>query len=497
MDKLDNVDGKITDKLYGYPIPEGVPVLKDFRVRVRIPDREWVELGTYMAKVDMHNVREASVAYFDFQGRVECEITVLRESVHCVEIRPRSAGVDFKLEGNVIRFFLDRPSRLSIEINKDRFHNLHLFAENPQKMPWENPGTVCAEALSGQEQSVTVVEPTDGELDLEKILEQTPCAGGRKVVCLQPGLHRLKENRCALLSDTKIIICGGAVVMGSFLVYNQNNITITGRGMIHLGHVKKETYLRGVDISRSENIVLEGVIIMNPAHYSVHLGNSRNVEIRNIKAFSCEGWSDGIDMMACRNILIEEVFLRNSDDCIAIYGGRFKYPGNTQNVTVQRSVLWADVAHPTMIGVHGDADKGGSTIENISFEEIDILEHHEPQDDYLGCMTINAGDDNIVRNVSYRNIRVEQFERGKLLDIQVKWNKKYNDVPGKQIENIVFDNIDYSGSGEHISEIRGLDENRRVKGVRIRNLKVRGVHVQKPEDGNLHIGEYADDVTFE
>ena len=79
----------------------------------------------------------------------------------------------------------------------------------------------------------------------------------------------------------------------------------------------------------------------------------------------------------------------------------------------------------------------------------------------------------------------------------MKWNKKYNDVPGKQIENIMFENVDYSGSGEHTSEIRGLDEDRRVKGVRIRNLTVRGVHVQKPEDGNLHIGEYADDITFE
>ena len=498
-----------TSTLYGYPIPEGVPVLKDFRVRVRIPNQEWVELGTYRAKIDMHDVREASVAYFDFCGQVECEVTALRESVRSVEIRPRSSSVDFTREGDVIRFFLDRPAMLSVEINGDRFHNLHLFAENPLKAEKEDKNgeqngdqngdqnEVCSCEGGGQNLGITVVEPGENELDLESILEKAARTGGRRVVRLQPGLHRLKENRCSLPSDATVIICGGAVVMGSFLVYNKNNITITGRGMIYLGHVKKETYLRGADISSSENIVLEGVTIMNPAHYSVHLGNSRNVQIRNIKAFSCEGWSDGIDMMACQNILIENVFLRNSDDCIAIYGGRFKYPGNTRNVTVRGAVLWADVAHPTMIGVHGDADKGGSIIENISFEEIDILEHHEPQDDYLGCMTINAGDDNTVRNISYRNIRVEQFERGKLLDIQVKWNKKYNDVPGKQIENIMFENVDYSGSGEHTSEIRGLDEDRRVKGVRIRNLTVRGVHVQKPEDGNLHIGEYADDITFE
>ena len=236
---------------------------------------------------------------------------------------------------------------------------------------------------------------------------------------------------------------------------------------------------------------------MNPAHYSIHLGNSRNVQIRDIKAFSCVGWSDGIDMMASENILIENVFLRTSDDCIAVYGGRFQFPGNTRNVTVRNAVLWADVAHPIMIGVHGDADKGGSMIGNIDFDNVDILEHHEPQDDYLGCMTINAGDDNTVQNVAFRNIRVEQFERGKLLDVQIKWNKKYNDVPGKKIENILFENIDYNGTGEHTSEIRGFGEDRKVRGIRIRNMTVRGVHVLRQEEGNIHIGEYVEDVKFE
>ena len=137
-----------TSTLYGYPIPEGVPVLKDFRVRVRIPNQEWVELGTYRAKIDMHDVREASVAYFDFCGQVECEVTALRESVRSVEIRPRSSSVDFTREGDVIRFFLDRPAMLSVEINGDRFHNLHLFAENPLKAEYFLPTVVSA--LTGE-----------------------------------------------------------------------------------------------------------------------------------------------------------------------------------------------------------------------------------------------------------------------------------------------------------------------------------------------------------
>lgn len=463
------------------PIPEGVPVKRDYKVRLRAEGREWQELGTYLAKIDMHNVREASVACFEFEGRVECEVTGLQETIHSAEIRPKSAGIEFTVEEGRIRFALDRPVKLSVEINGDRFHNLHLFAE---KMMEDYKGA-------------GIVTPREGELDLEEILKETESVNGRKLLYLAPGLHRLRENRCELPSGTTVVIPNGTVVMGSFILYHKKDISIVGGGMIYLGHEKKETYLRGADISYSEDIRLEGVTIMNPAHYSVHLGNSRNVTIKGIKAFSCVGWSDGIDMMACENIVIEDVFMRNSDDCIAIYGGRGAYTGSTRNVSVRHCTLWADVAHPTLIGTHGDAESGGSIIENISFEDIDILEHHEPQDEYLGCMAINAGDNNTIRNVSYKNIRVEQFERGKLLDIQVKWNKKYNDVPGKAIENVFFEDISYDGQGEHTSEIRGYDEGRKVKGIRFKNLAVRGVHVLKPEEGNIHIGEYAEEIVFE
>lgn len=471
------------EKLLVYPIPQGVPTLRDFRVRVRLAGQEWKELGTYLAKIDMHDVREASVAYFDFQGKVECEVTSLKETVVSALIRPQAAGVEFQKEGNGIRFCLEKPAKLSIEINGDRFHNLHLFA-----------GMAAEE---GADFEGTVIEPDGEELDLEKVIRKTPWVNGRRVVRLAPGVHRLKEDKCNVPSDTGIILSGGAVVMGSFLIYHQKNVSVTGRGMVYLGHVKKETYLRGADISYSENVVLEGIVIMNPAHYSVHLGNSRRVEIRDIKAFSCVGWSDGIDMMACKDITIEDVFLRNSDDCIAIYGARGAYKGDTGNVTVRRAVLWADVAHPTMIGVHGDSENGGSMIENISFADMDILEHHEPQDDYLGCLCINVGDGNTVRNVTYRNVRVEQFERGKLLDVQVKWNKKYNPLPGKQVEHVLFEDIYYTGEGEFTSEIRGYDEHRKVTDVHFKNLYVRGRHVLEPEEGNIHIGDFVEGIIFE
>lgn len=68
---------------------------------------------------------------------------------------------------------------------------------------------------------------------------------------------------------------------------------------------------------------------------------------------------------------------------------------------------------------------------------------------------------------------------------------------GKVIRNVVFENIFYSGDGEHTSEINGFSKERKVEGVKFKNLVVRGAHIQKPEDGNIHIGEFAENIQFE
>ena len=93
------------------------------------------------------------------------------------------------------------------------------------------------------------------------------------------------------------------------------------------------------------------------------------------------------------------------------------------------------------------------------FENIDILEHHEFQPEYLGAMCINAGDKNVVRNVNYSNIRIEPFAHGKVLDFQVKQNKDYNLAPGRLISGVHLKQIYVtSGSGEEPSCISGYDE---------------------------------------
>ena len=124
------------------------------------------------------------------------------------------------------------------------------------------------------------------------------------------------------------------------------------------------------------------------------------------------------------------------------------------------------------------------------------MEHHEPQTNYWGAIAINAGDKNTIRNVTYEDIRVEEFELGQLIDIRVIWNKDYNPVPGHKIENITFRNIQYNGANVNPNRIYGYDSDRIVEGVSFVNLRINGELVLDEKQGNFDINGFTKQVSF-
>lgn len=340
-------------QLVTYPesLNPGMPHNDDYTVRVRIPDGEWKDLFEYNVQVDMDKVQNASMVQFDMGSPVEVMVKKNNGTVREVAIRPLSKGIEYKQIQNAILFTLEKPQYLSIEFNGDRLHNLHLFA---------NP------------------------METEKYEKET-----KGVMYFGPGTHRPKDlpnNQIRIPSNTTVYLAPGAVVKAKLVVDKAENVRIIGRGII-------DHAVRGIEITDSKNIWIDGITVMNPDHYTVFGGGSTGITIKNLKSFSCKGWSDGIDMMCCRQVLIDNVFMRNSDDCIALYNHRWNWWGGSSDITVQNSILWADVAHPINVGGHGDPDSPtGEVIENLTFRNIDILEHDEDDPIYQGCMTVDCGD---------------------------------------------------------------------------------------------------------
>lgn len=417
--------------------PEGLtanmPHNDDYTVRVRTLEGEWQDLFEYNVQVDMDAVQNASMVQFDMGEPVEVMVKKNNGTIREVDIRPLNNNIRYERTKNVIVFRLDKPQYLSVEFNGDRLHNLHLFA-NPLETE------VYKEAKEG-------------------------------VMYFGPGVHRprdLPNNQLRIPANTTVYLAPGAVVKAKLLVDGVENVRIIGRGIL-------DHPVRGIEVTDAKNVLIDGITVVNPDHYTVFGAGTKGLTVRNLKAFSCKGWSDGIDLMCCRDVQIDHVFLRNSDDCIALYNHRWNWWGGSGNINVQNAVLWADIAHPINIGGHGDPESPvGEVIENLTFRQIDILEHDEDDVPYQGCMAIDCGDNNRVRNVLFEDIRVESIQEGRLFHLNVRFNKKYDKAPGGEIENVTFRNVTYNGVGENRSLIQGFDGNRKVENVLFDNIVING-----------------------
>ena len=459
-------------RLVTYLAPQGAELKNDFTVKVRQPGGEWQPITTYSVKVDevkeaKHHVELASMSYFDFDDEVEVAVTSHREEIEKVRIRPLSYGITPQVDRNTLTFKINTPRNLSIEVNGDIFHNLHLFAN-----------------------------PTDRNNPLKPGMNPKKLKKERNLIYFGPGIHQLPGDTLDIPSGKRVYIAGGARVLGSLRVKNATDVKIQGRGIVHPAGRGE-----GVYVMNSRNVEVDGIITTQ-----CPVGGSDSVTVTNVKAISSYGWGDGMNVFASNNVHYDGVFCRTSDDCTTVYATRKGFSGGCRNISMQNSTLWADVAHPIFIGLHGDA-ANCDVIEDVSYTNIDILDHKEKQIDYQGCLAINAGDNNLVRNVRFENIRIEDFRQGQLVNLRIFFNKKYCAAPGKGIENILFKDITYNGTNAEPSIIAGYNEERKIKNIRFENLRINGetIHDDMPgkpkwyktgDMARFFIGEHVEGVTF-
>lgn len=432
-------DDNSAPKLVTYPRPATMPTNAAFRVRVRTaPDGEWANLDIWRPQLEEINpttgsgkVYATSMVYFDFQGSAEIEVTYLKGGTTKARVRPDALGIKPELLGDTLRFTLDEPRDVVVQVNDEVFDCLHVITNHIDPNP--------------------------------------PAADDPDVIYFGPGVHTVTGNVLTVPSGKTVHLAGGAVLTAQVFFKNVEKAALTGHGMLYGGP-------GGVLCEGSKNIRVEDVIIMNPNGYAGTFGESENVHVKKARSFSSKGNGDGFDVFSSTGVVFDSCFMRNSDDCFAIYAHRWNYYGDTRDITIQNCILWADVAHPINVGTHGNSD-APEVLENLVFRNLDILDHREPQMGYQGCIALNPGDSNLIRNVRIEDVRIEDFRWGQVIHMRVMYNKKYNTSVGRGIEDVYVKNLTYTGTHANPSLFLGYDADHAIKNVTFENLVVNGTVV--------------------
>ena len=435
-------EGQKLHQVFTYPAPQGAPLKHDYDVYICPRGKEWVKIDTYMAKVNAsvgnrkHAISEISYCFFDFTGDVYVRVVSKNKKFKTARIRPDYRGTIANVQNDsTVQFLLFQPENVSVELDDDITNNLLVFTSKPP--------------VSKEE------------------AEREAKAQGREFKYYAPGFYNQRDT-INVPSNTTVYLAGGAYFTGTFAINDAENVSILGRGV-----ARPSRGYEGAHVYRSKNVLIDGMIVN-----TCPTGGSDGVTLHDVRSISHPSWGDGLNVFASSNVLYDRVFCRNSDDCTTAYATRKGFSGNARNIHMRNSTLWADVAHPIFIGLHGNPEVG-DTIEHLVYENIDILGQAEPQVDYQGCLAINCGDGNFVRDVLFDNIRIEQIEDGCIAQVKVGYNQKYCTAPGKCVEDVTFRNIRYyggqrSGMEPNLSIINGYDKDHMVRNVTFEGLKING-----------------------
>ena len=476
-----------------YPAPDGEKLSEDFTVTVA-----GQAAPVYVCRVSampfnqvwpgyqrpLEQTELASFVYWDMPAPVDVEV-VSQRPIESVAVRPTARGIQPQVEGNRIRFHLDTPQHLTVEVNG--WHKaLHVFA-NP-------PAVTVEEAASGAN------------------------ANAPGVRYFGPGIHR--PGRVILQSDETVYVAGGAVVYGCFEATDATDIKILGPGIIdsseqerYFGINDPSKYLDNfggcIHLVRCTNVTIDGPILRDPPLWCLSTFNCSEIQIAHIKQIGLWRYNaDGIDICNSRNVTVRHCFVRSFDDSLVVKGLSHYSDASITNILFERCVVWNEWGRALEIG----AETSTPELSHVTFRDCDIVRTAHV------AMDVQHTDRAAIHDVTFEGIRLEvddvnyapQIQKGRdtaytgqtghcprffvLVILRGQWS---DDQERGTMRDIVMRDCSITGKLLPSSSLRAFDETHDIKGVTISNLRINGKVAARLEEAAINVGPFVSDVQIE
>jgi len=239
---------------------------------------------------------------------------------------------------------------------------------------------------------------------------------------------------------------------------------------------------------RCQNVLIEGVRIINSPMWEIHPVLSTNVTVRGVMISSQGPNNDGCDPESCTDVLIESCDFNTGDDCIAIKSGR-NGDGRRLNTPTQNII----VRNCRMRDGHGGITIGSEITGGVRNLFAENCRLDSPNLDHALRVKNNAMRGGLLENLHFRNIEVGQVAHAVItIDFNYEEGAKGNFTP--VVRNYTVDQV-VSNKSRYALDVQGLTsapiydlrlkdckfENvaegsivKNVSGARLENVKVNG-----------------------
>ncbi len=264
----------------------------------------------------------------------------------------------------------------------------------------------------------------------------------------------------------------GAVVKGSFVGTNKENVTISGRGVLDCRDlISTVTLYEGrngaITFEQLKNVVIEGISILNAPMWEVVVNYSENVLISGINIFGSCTNADGIHFSATKHARATGVFIRTTDDLFVAY-----HYGDADDLTFENSVLWSDGARILLLGL---AETGNIT--NVTMRNCDVINYHNVDlSANCGFAQIVATGGKTISNVTIKDVRIDEVRCPSVAPfIQIRAG--YPLYGTGFVDNVTVENVSYASepNANAQSVVGVVTKGGAVENVKFKNVSLGGI----------------------
>jgi hypothetical protein len=354
-----------------------------------MPSYCWVDEARFVA---VHTAQATC------QGNPEVKVSV-NGGVDRVQIHPKRRGIESRIEGEALYFRATGPDPRYFIVN---IYGLPLLCVLIDPLEEDVPAR-------GAEDVVDLEPYLDSNLDLAEAMQRaiSEVNGTGKTLYVPRGEYLSDTIYLRLVKNCTIYFAPGVLIRTKICAPGENthrhgiwidaceDLTISGRGCLdHQGYENfregRNDYKHGLlgwavpsklnpyltqsplFVTNSQRVTIDGLTVRNARNFNVNIRRCEQVTLRRCKVItppaSVPEFTDGYQINACHDTLLENCFAFCNDDCIA--SGHYFYSYDdceNDSFTTRGFVGWNHRANGVRLGFYSHYDLGSFTFENCDF----------------------------------------------------------------------------------------------------------------------------------